>query len=82
MNGVIGQGIQVVFEEGKACKDVSLSPKTSGFLLNAKSCYVTTFLSYAGTSSLKFTDTGTFEYTIVSEDGKVLTKGKIMVRNI
>jgi len=44
MNGIQGEEIQVVFKDGKACKDVSFSPEYKGFSLDSKSCYVTSFI--------------------------------------
>ncbi len=80
VNGVMNQEIKVVFKDGKACQDVSISPSFKGFQLDSKSCFVTTFMPYASTSSLQFTDVGTFEYDIVTEDGKMSTKGQVVVR--
>ncbi|MDX9789119.1 MAG: hypothetical protein RBT11_20255 [Desulfobacterales bacterium] len=73
------QEIQVNFEDGKACKDVSLSPDLKGFGLDDKGCYVTSFIPYASTSSLKFTELGTFSYTVTTQDGKLKKEGKIIV---
>lgn len=80
VNGVMNQEIQVNFKDGKACQDVAISPKFKGFQLDSKSCFVTTFMPYASTSSLQFTDVGTFEYEIITEDGKMTTKGQVVVR--
>ena len=80
MNGIQGEEIQVVFKEGKACKDVSFSPEYRGFSLDSKSCYVTSFIPYAATSSLQFTESGTFEYEVSNATGKI--KGKITVRDM
>lgn len=80
VNGVMNQELKVVFKDGKACQDVAISPEFKGFQLDSKSCFVTTFMPYASTSSLQFTDVGTFEYDIVTEDGKLTTKGKVVIR--
>lgn len=80
VNGVTNQEVKVVFKDGKACQDVAITPKFKGFQLDSKSCFVTTFMPYASTSSLQFTDVGTFEYDIVTEDGKMSTKGQVVVR--
>jgi hypothetical protein len=82
LNGVEKHEVQVAFKDGKACQDVVYSPKFKGFSLNAQSCFVTTFMPYAATSSLKFTDPGTFEYEVVTGDGKMTAKGKIVVRDL
>lgn len=82
MNGVSGKEVQVVFEEGKTCRDVTANPnlKIPGFFLDSKNCYVTSFLSYSTTSTLQFTNTGTYDYEVISEDGTMTAKGKIIVR--
>jgi hypothetical protein len=82
MNSVMGEEVQVVFRDGKTCKDVSYSPVEKGFSLDAKSCYVTSFIPYASTSSLQFTDTGSFDYAISNLTGKINGKGKIIVRDM
>lgn len=82
LNGVEDHEVKVSFQDGKACQDVVYSPKFKGFSLDAKSCFVTTFMPYAATSSLKFTTPGTFEYDVLTEDGTMNTKGKIVVRDL
>ena len=78
MNGVPQQEVQVVFEEGKTCKDVTANPM--GFKLDATNCYVTTFIPYADTSSLQFPESGTFDYVVQTDGAKLRAKGKIEVR--
>jgi hypothetical protein len=80
MNSIVDEEVQVIFRDGKTCKDVSFSPAEKGFALDAKSCYVTTLIPYASTSSLQFTDTGSFDYAISNLSGKINGKGKIIVR--
>lgn len=82
MNSIADEEVQVVFRDGKACKDVSFSPVEKGFSLDSKSCYVTSFIPYASTSSLQFMETGTFDYAISNLSGKVNGKGKIIVRDM
>lgn len=82
MNGIQGEEIQVVFRDGKACKDVSFSPEYKGFSLNSKSCYVTSFIPFAATSSLQFTETGTFDYAVSNPTGRITGKGKVIVRDM
>ncbi len=81
MNGIVDEEIQVIFQEGKTCKDVTVNPnqKQPGFFMDAKNCYVTSFLPYAETSTLRFPEEGTFEYKVENQDGKMKTKGKIVV---
>ena len=81
MNGVPEKEVQIVFEEGKTCRDVTANPnlKVPGFFLDSKNCYVTSFLPYAATTTLQFVEVGTYEYEVVNADGKLKTKGKIVV---
>jgi hypothetical protein len=82
MNGVPKQEVQVVFQDGKACRDVTANPMGSklGFKLDAKECYVTSFIPYADTSSLQFPESGTFYYFVQNADATIIAKGKIEVR--
>lgn len=82
MNSIVDEEVQVIFRDGKSCKDVSFSPSEKGFSLDARSCYVTSFIPYASTSSLQFTDTGSFDYAISNLSGKINGKGKIIVRDM
>ena len=81
LSGVPENEIQIVFEEGKTCRDVTANPNMNipGFFLDSKNCYVTSFLPYAATTTLQFVEVGTYEYEVVTEDGKMKTKGKIVV---
>jgi len=81
MNGIQGKEVQLVFEEGKTCRDITANPnlKQPGFFLDSKGCYVTSFLPYATTSTLQFPQTGSFDYSVVTEDGTMSGKGKIIV---
>jgi hypothetical protein len=79
LNGVLGQEVKVIFEEGKACKDVTVNPM--GFSLDREtSCYVTSFIPYAATSSLQFSQPGTLKYTVETADAKIKAKGEIIVK--
>ena len=82
MNGVVGKEIQVVFEEGKTCRDVTANPnqKEPGFFLDVRDCYVTSFLPYTNTSTLQFPEVGSFNYKVMTEDGKMSAKGIIIVK--
>lgn len=81
LSGVPEIEVQIVFEEGKTCRDVTANPnmKIPGFFLDSRNCYVTSFLPYAGTTTLQFVEVGTYEYEVVIADGKMKTKGKIVV---
>lgn len=81
LSGVPYTEVQIVFEEGKTCRDVTANPKTKlpGFFLDSRNCYVTSFLPYMSTTTLQFAEVGTYEYEVVTDDGKMKTKGKIVV---
>ena len=81
MNGFEGAELEVSFEEGKACQDVTVSPVQWGFKMS-KTCYVMSYIPYAATSSLKFTQAGTFKYTVKTMDGKATASGQIIVRDL
>jgi hypothetical protein len=83
MNGIPQRQVQVVFQEGKACQDVTANPV--GFTMERSgmnketSCYVTNYVPYADTSSLQFTQAGTFHYVVQTAGGKLRAKGIIKV---
>ncbi len=83
MSGVRDEEIQVVFESGKSCRDVTANPNEEkpAFMLDNSNCYVTTLMDFGDTSSLEFVDVGKFEYTVQTIDGRVKAKGKICVRD-
>jgi len=72
--------VQVSFEDGKSCDDASDAP--SGFSMKSDGCYVTSWITFGGTSSLHFTEPGTFTYTVEAKTGGEVRKttGKILVR--
>jgi hypothetical protein len=74
----VAKEIMVKFDEGKRCADVTQAPM--GFSLNAQSCYVTSWLPFAGTSSLRFMEKGTYNYVVEAKGQKnVEAKGQIIV---
>ncbi len=81
MNGVVAHEVQIIFKEGKICRDVTANPnfKQPKFFLDARNCYTTSFLKYSTTSTLQFVELGTYNYEIISEDGQMSAKGKIIV---
>jgi len=85
MNGVEGKELQVVFEDGKTCKDVTADPKlirdVPSFFLDARGCYSTTYLPYSATTVLQFIHSGKYDYLVQTEDGKMSVKGKIEVND-
>ena len=70
--------VRIVFEEGKKCADVTEDP--SAFSLDAKSCYVTTWLPFGSKSSLRFTEAGVFEYTVEYSGRKKASRARIVVK--
>ena len=82
MSGIPKEEVQVIFTDGKTCRDVTANPndKFPGFYMDASSCYVTSFLPYCGTSSLQFPEVGAFEYKVETVDGKMSSKGEIIVK--
>ena len=78
-NRVFTDQIQIMFKEGKKCLDVTKSPM--GFTLDAESCYVTTWLPFAATSSLRFMEKGTYKYVIKAKSmpGQNVQEGQIVV---
>jgi hypothetical protein len=71
--------VKVIFEEGKKCEDVTDSP--TGFQAEGP-CYVTTWITLGGTSSLKFNESGTYTYTVEAKAGAESYKetGRIVVQ--
>jgi len=70
--------VMVKFEEGKKCKDMTEAP--AGFNMDkANNCYVTSWIPFGGTSSLRFIEKGTFDYVIETAKG-TKKEGKIIVQ--
>lgn len=71
--------VQVSFEDGKKCDDVTDAP--TGFEMSS-GCYVTSWITFGGTSSLRFNEPGTYIYTVEAKTGGETRKetGKILVR--
>jgi len=77
-NRFTAEDVKVTFEEGKKCLDVTNAPM--GFSLNAQTCYVTSWMPFVGTSSLRFMEKGTYEYSVEAKNiGGVKAKGRIVV---
>ncbi len=83
-NRAAANEIKVVFEEGKRCASVSDAPV--GFSLDHQECYVTSWIPFGGTSSLRFNEEGTFKYVIeatggnLGQKGRKVAEGRIVVR--
>jgi len=69
--------VQIVFEDGKKCDD--MTDAATGFKLDAYNCYVTSFVTLGGTSSLRFNEEGKFYYE-VKAGGGIREIGKIIVK--
>jgi plastocyanin len=69
--------VKIIFEDGKKCQDVTDSP--TGFTLDSSNCFVTTWLKYGSTSSLRFNEPGTYEYMVEFSTMPDKSKGKIVV---
>ena len=71
--------VQVSFEDGKKCADVTDAPTGFGM---ADNCYVTSWITFGGTSSLRFNEPGTYTYTVEAKTGGETRKetGKILVK--
>jgi len=79
LSGVMGVDVQVIFMDGKTCRDVTANP--DAFQLNEKKgCYVTSFMGFAETSSLQFLQSGTYRYYVATVTGQIKARGTIIVR--
>ena len=79
LSGVPKEEIQVIFMEGKTCRDVTANP--SAFQLNEKKgCYVTSFMGFAETSSLQFLQSGMYRYYVATVTGQIKARGTIIVQ--
>ena len=78
-NRAFANEVQVSFKEGKKCLDVTKS--SMGFTLNAESCFVTSWIPFAGTSSLRFMEKGTYKYEVKAKSmpGPNAEEGQIIV---
>ena len=77
LSGIKDQDIKIEFADGKKCK--SVTAHAVGFDLDKERwCYVTSFVPFAGTSSLQFTDMGEYLYKVYTKDG-ITASGRIVV---
>lgn len=81
LDGVVQEDIKIEFADGKKCKSVTAYQDDFQLLDLEKErwCYVTSAVSFAGTSSLQFTEAGEYEYKVVGVNGKVSAEGKLVV---
>jgi len=80
-----GPNLQIVFAEGKTCANATDDPQGQ-FKEGYGQCYVSSWIPFAGTSSLRFNEKGSYNYTIESVTGegpeargKKVTTGTILV---
>ncbi|MBA3030753.1 MAG: hypothetical protein FP816_18340 [Desulfobacteraceae bacterium] len=81
LDGVAQQDIKIEFADGKKCKSVTAYQSDFNLvdLDKERWCYVTSWVSFAGTSSLQFTEVGEYSYKVISKDEKVIATGKLIV---
>ena len=81
LDGVPQQDIKIEFADGKKCKSVTAFQSDFNLVDLDKDrwCYVTSWVSFAGTSSLQFTEAGEYTYKVISKDEKVVASGKLIV---
>ena len=74
----LGEKIVLVkFSDGKKCEANTDAPTL--YKMDDQNCYVSSYIAYGGTSSLRFTEQGTFEYVVESKDMEK-GKGRIIVK--
>lgn len=77
-NSSPGSKVKVNFREGKKCQDVTSAP--TGFKMDhSLGCYLTDFITFGGTSSLKFNQEGTFKYEVEMEGAAKKVEGSIVI---
>jgi hypothetical protein len=69
--------LRVIFREGKTCLDRTKAP--AGFKMDVSGCYLTDYLPFGGTSSLLFTEEGTFNFEVEFPGVKTL-RGSVVVK--
>ena len=67
---------KILFTSGKECETATAGP--TGFMLEAKDCYVASYIPSGGIASLKFDEVGTFEFEVSIKD-KGKAKGTVVV---
>lgn len=79
LSGVQGTKVKLVFDDAAACQDVTADPKLTKFYTQWYDCYTTTYLPYAHTTSLEFSQVGVFPYIVETENGKISANGDLIV---
>ncbi len=80
LSGVEGTLVKLVFDDPAACQDVTADPKLRKLYNHWYDCYTTTYLPFAQTTSLRFTQPKDYPYTVRTEDGKEVARGNIFVK--
>jgi len=78
MSGVAQSSIKIEFADGKTCKSVT-AHAVDFDLDKERWCFVTSYVPFAATSSLQFTDVGEYVYKVITKDGKISATGKLIV---
>ena len=77
MSGIEAEDLKIEFADGKKCKKVTAH--AINFNLDTERwCYVTSFIPFAATSSLQFTDVGEYFYKVYTSSG-ITARGRIVV---
>ena len=84
-NRATAMNVKITFQEGKAC--ASATDGGAAFKMGYGACYVSSWIPFAGTSSLRFKEKGTYKYVIetangpenLPERGEKIAEGTIMV---
>ena len=77
VNWVRDDEVKIVFDEGQKCDDMTDAPiwfKPE----HVKGCYLTSWVPLGGTSSLRFNQAGTFDFTVETSGGRKVI-GSIVV---
>ena len=78
-NRAAAEEIKVTFEDAKKCVSVTNAPV--GFSADSAGCYVTNWIPFGGTSSLRFMEKGTYGYVLeVKGMPGVKIKGQIEIK--
>lgn len=59
---------------------LSTAKAATGFKMDFSGCYLTDFLPLGGTSSLRFTEEGSYDYEIEAKGATYRSKGLIVVK--
>lgn len=86
-NRAAATNVKIIFEEGKACAAATEAP-VQFHMDDYHQCFVTSWVPFAGTSSLSFKEKGTYKYVVemasggpetLAEKGQRVAGGAIIV---